>query len=38
MRGLYSGLHQHFGSALKLTLGPSSCQPGRPYSASDRSF
>lgn len=32
MRGLYSGWNEHFGQLLKFVVGPSSCQPGRPYS------
>ena len=32
MRGLFRGLKERFGQARLLTLGPSSCQPRRPYS------
>ena len=33
MRGLYGGWNERYGAAVpKLALGPSSCQPGRPYS------
>ncbi|KAL1522364.1 hypothetical protein AB1Y20_017356 [Prymnesium parvum] len=32
MRGLFQGLRERFSSAQLLTLGPSSCQPRRPFS------
>ena len=32
MRGLFRGLNVNYPEALKLTLGPSSCQDKRPYS------
>lgn len=32
LRGLFRGLNEHFASALKLSLGPSSCPAGKQYS------